>query len=437
MSGIFINYRGDDSETAAALIDRELAARFGKDQVFLDSRSILAGSDFVEELLERLQTCSLLLVVIGPRWLTLTDAAGRRRIDDPQDWVHREIVEAFAHGLRVIPVLMDGVRRPAEDELPDDIAGLGRRQDVPLRRRHTSRDLDYLVECIAQTDPELAKIAAQRQSSSDQSPQQLPVAAAHSAGRPEPTQADHKSLPAHMSKHFRIVAGISSIIVFAALLTLIIVVGVDESDTEDGSAPPGTSQAGADTLPGNARPSWTTRTGGTSDSTTLIHIPQGTEIPLSLVADAADYQVPPRWRLRGEAIESGRCSFQLFGPAGYGRYVDGADPLVHGRQAGTYQVRSAANCRIYVQGGDEDFITLPYVLDGTGQSSASPVFEADSGFTVSMGPGQKCGATVFRDHDGGKEDQSVGADSTKSFRGPGRFWVETETYDCRLEISGG
>jgi hypothetical protein len=41
---VFINYRGDDSDTAAALIDRELVARWG----FLDSRSIPAGADFVE-----------------------------------------------------------------------------------------------------------------------------------------------------------------------------------------------------------------------------------------------------------------------------------------------------------------------------------------------------------------------------------------------------
>jgi hypothetical protein len=69
MSGIFINYRGDDTDTTAALIDRELTARFGAVRVFLDSRSILAGSDFVEELLERLRACRVLVVVIGDQGL--------------------------------------------------------------------------------------------------------------------------------------------------------------------------------------------------------------------------------------------------------------------------------------------------------------------------------------------------------------------------------
>ena len=91
MGGVFINYRGSDSDTAAVLIDRELAARFGSHRVFLDNRSIPAGADFVEELLGRLRACSVLLVVIGRHWLTLTDRTGQRRIDDPADWVRREI----------------------------------------------------------------------------------------------------------------------------------------------------------------------------------------------------------------------------------------------------------------------------------------------------------------------------------------------------------
>ena len=61
VSGIFINYRSEDSQLAAALIDRELAAVFGSDQVFLDSRSIPAGADFANELLERIRACNVLL----------------------------------------------------------------------------------------------------------------------------------------------------------------------------------------------------------------------------------------------------------------------------------------------------------------------------------------------------------------------------------------
>jgi hypothetical protein len=57
-----------------------------------------------------------------PPVTTLSNEVGQRRIDDPGDWLRREIVEAFSHGLRVIPVLLDGVTLPAEAELPDDIA---------------------------------------------------------------------------------------------------------------------------------------------------------------------------------------------------------------------------------------------------------------------------------------------------------------------------
>jgi hypothetical protein len=122
-------------------------------------------------------------VVIGPRWLTPTDATGQRRIDDPADWVRREIAEALSLGLRVIPVLTGDASLPAEADLPQDIAGLSRRQYVSLRRRYTALDLAFLVERITETDQELAKTAALRQSSTGRVPQQLPAAVAHFAGR--------------------------------------------------------------------------------------------------------------------------------------------------------------------------------------------------------------------------------------------------------------
>jgi len=147
--------------------------------VFLDSESTPAGEDFVEVLLSRLRKCSVLLVVMGPRWLTATDVAGRRRIDSPQDWVRRELVEAFTHGLRVVPILTDGVQIPGEADLPADIATLHRRQALRVHHRNTNHDLARIIEELTRLDQGLAQAARQR----DGVPRQLPGAPRLFTGR--------------------------------------------------------------------------------------------------------------------------------------------------------------------------------------------------------------------------------------------------------------
>jgi TIR domain len=146
--GMFINYRDEDTHSYGALLYTELARQFGADRVFLDAESIPAGADFVQELLRRVRSAQVLLAVIGPRWLTATDPTdptGRRRIDDPADWVRRELAEAFTAGVRVIPVLTDQAQMPAEAELPADIAALSRCQYRHLRHHEPTTDLARLV----------------------------------------------------------------------------------------------------------------------------------------------------------------------------------------------------------------------------------------------------------------------------------------------------
>jgi tetratricopeptide (TPR) repeat protein len=157
--GVFINYRGDDSEFCAEFVFEELSARFGEDRVFLDSRSIPIGHDFVDALLRRLRACNVLLVIIGPRWLSQVDADGARRIDDANDWVRREVAEALRLGLNVVPVLTDGARIPTEVDLPDNVAAMCRRQYAVVRRRHAREDVQGLVVKLAQLDPDLARSA--------------------------------------------------------------------------------------------------------------------------------------------------------------------------------------------------------------------------------------------------------------------------------------
>jgi PQQ-dependent dehydrogenase (methanol/ethanol family) len=146
MSGkIFINYRRDDAGgTAGRLYDR-LAQAFGRNNLFMDVDHIPAGVDFIEYLNGQVAKCDVFLAVIGPNWLNATDHSGRRRIDNPDDFVMIEIAAALARDIRVIPVLVDGARTPRADELPELVRRLVRRNGIEVRNAYFGRDAEALI----------------------------------------------------------------------------------------------------------------------------------------------------------------------------------------------------------------------------------------------------------------------------------------------------
>jgi TIR domain len=79
MGGVFINYRNDDHPDAAGAIYSELVEQFGKDMVFRDFDSIQAGERYPAALRTALDDADVLLAVIGPGWLTMTEPASRTR----------------------------------------------------------------------------------------------------------------------------------------------------------------------------------------------------------------------------------------------------------------------------------------------------------------------------------------------------------------------
>lgn len=114
---IFIGYRRQETAAyvASTLYDR-LSDHFGKGHVFKDINSIRLGEDFVAAIIEAVESCSVLLALIGDRWLTITDGEGRRRLDDPNDYVRLEIEAALRRNIPVIPILVGAARIPYEDE---------------------------------------------------------------------------------------------------------------------------------------------------------------------------------------------------------------------------------------------------------------------------------------------------------------------------------
>jgi len=122
MSGkIFVNYRRDDSASQALNVAQYLEREFGAPNVFLDIDRMSAGQKFPKVLSERLSVSKVMVVVIGPSWLTVKNEEGRRRLDDPEDWVRQEIAHALERGIPLIPLLVNGATLPKKSDLPDDL----------------------------------------------------------------------------------------------------------------------------------------------------------------------------------------------------------------------------------------------------------------------------------------------------------------------------
>ena len=128
---VFLSYRRQDTAFQADLLYGQLVDAFGRDRVFKDVDSIEPGDDFTEAIERAVTSCTVLLVLIGDRWLASTDGAGRRRLDDPADFVRLEIEFALRAGVRVVPVLLE-TELPAAEQLPAPLAPLVTRQAVVL-----------------------------------------------------------------------------------------------------------------------------------------------------------------------------------------------------------------------------------------------------------------------------------------------------------------
>ena len=135
---IFISYRRSDSISETGRIYDSLSAHFGKECVFKDVFDIPYGVDFAEHLEQAVSQCQVLIVVIGNRWLSVTDAKGNRRLDAPEDFVRLEIASALQRDILVVPLLVNGAMMPPSSQLPENLKPLARRNAAQVRH-----DPDY------------------------------------------------------------------------------------------------------------------------------------------------------------------------------------------------------------------------------------------------------------------------------------------------------
>ena len=152
---IFIGYRRDDTGDSVGRIYDKLCERFGKDHVYKDVDKTPIGKDFGAHILGVLPTCRVFLAIIGKQWLDMRTPDGKRRIDDPQDWVRIELETALkTPGLQVVPVLINDAIIPAEKDLPEPLRPLSLLNAAKVRRDPDFHvDMERLMTAIGGPKP--------------------------------------------------------------------------------------------------------------------------------------------------------------------------------------------------------------------------------------------------------------------------------------------
>jgi hypothetical protein len=145
---VFISYRRRDSEGESGRLFDDLSSQFGSESVFMDVSAIEPGRDFRKAIDQSVTSCTVLLAIIGHEWTELRDPLGRRRLEDPNDFVRLELASALRRDIPVIPVLVRGAKMPDIEQLPPDLKELVYRNAVELSHARWKSDVQLLIRAL-------------------------------------------------------------------------------------------------------------------------------------------------------------------------------------------------------------------------------------------------------------------------------------------------
>lgn len=162
MDGVFVSYRRDDAAGWAGRLTADLRARFPGREIFQDIAAIRPGEDFIQAIDRAIQGCRIVLVLIGPDWVTAAGADGTRRLHQPDDPVRLEVRTALERPvLTVIPVLLGEAGMPAPRDLPADLHPLLRLNAAHISDRRWDFDIAQLAGQLAE-GPRPKRVARRR-----------------------------------------------------------------------------------------------------------------------------------------------------------------------------------------------------------------------------------------------------------------------------------
>jgi hypothetical protein len=153
---VFISYRREDTAGYAGRLYDALTSRLDVADVFMDVGDIEPGVDFAVAIAAAVESCDVMLALIGSRWATAVTPQGRRRLEESDDYVVAEIGAALDRDVRVIPVLIENTPMPTVDALPERLRGLARRNAIELSTVSWRTDVEALVDVLHRLTPRSA-----------------------------------------------------------------------------------------------------------------------------------------------------------------------------------------------------------------------------------------------------------------------------------------
>ena len=145
---IFVSYRRADTAPHALALKLELETKFRAAQVFLDTHVIQAGDAWPSQIENALKAAKVIVPLIGKSW-EAKSTDGSRRIDDPTDWVHREIKFALENKKDyLVPILVDGRPSLRSEDLPVPLAQLTSIQAGNINVHNWDSDVNKLVQTL-------------------------------------------------------------------------------------------------------------------------------------------------------------------------------------------------------------------------------------------------------------------------------------------------
>ena len=155
-TSIFLSYRRDDSFAHVNALFLLLREHFGRARIFKDTENIPAGRDVRKAIESQLRTCSVMLVIIGPQWLSAQKTGTpSRRLDDPNDYLRIEVATALKDDrVLVIPILVGQATMPQPEGLPSDLQQLSYLNGFELRDSRWESDVRLLVDEIERAGTE-------------------------------------------------------------------------------------------------------------------------------------------------------------------------------------------------------------------------------------------------------------------------------------------